>query len=410
LAILGQDRQKSKPGATAPSPSFGRMPAMRLFVSAGEPSGDMHGANLIRALQQFHPGVEVLGFGGERMAESGCRLVFPLCDFAVVGLFRVLASLPHFARILALAEHTFKTERPDALVMIDYPGFHWWLARAARKHRIPVIYFVPPQIWAWGTWRHRKMRRLCDEVLCCLPFEESWLRERKINARYIGHPYFDELGGQRLDGPFLAQQRARPGTIIALLPGSRGQELHYNTGPLLRAAAAIHARRPDVRFLTACLKPHQRDQIEGHARATGLPIEVHAGRTPEIIQLAHSCLAVSGSVGLELLYRGKPSVVIYHYSRIMGIIGNLLKRSPYISLVNLLAGKMLYPEFHSWRCQSDRMAGQILHWLNDREAFEGVCGELKALRQRVAEPGACERAARRILEVVGGAEQKRRAA
>jgi len=383
---------------------------MRLFVSAGEPSGDLHGANLIRALQEYHPGVEVLGFGGDEMQKAGCRLVYPLCNFAVLGLSRVLASLPQFVRLLALADHTFKTQRPDALVMIDFPGFHWWLARRARAHRIPVIYFVPPQIWGWATWRHHKMRRLCDEVLCCLPFEETWLRARKINARYIGHPYFDELRQQRLDGAFLAEQRGRPGTVIALLPGSRTQELQYNTGPLLRAAALVHARRPDVRFLTACLKPHQRDLFADQARRTGLPIEIHAGRTAEIIQLAHSCMAVSGSVGLELLYRGRPSVVIYHYSWLIAILDRLLMRSPYISLVNLLAGKRLFPEYRSVRCLSEVMAGHILHWLNDREAYEGVCGELKAVRQRVAEPGACERAARRILEVVGAVVQKRRAA
>jgi lipid-A-disaccharide synthase len=383
---------------------------MRLFVSAGEPSGDLHGANLVRALHEHHPGIDVLGFGGDEMDRAGCRLVYPLCNFAVMGLWNVLTSLPQFARLLALADRTFREQRPDALVMIDYPGFHWWLARRAKAQGIPVIYFVPPQIWGWATWRHHKMRRLCDEVLCCLPFEESWLKARKINARYIGHPYFDELRQQRLDGAFVAEQRGRPGTVVALLPGSRGHELAYNTGPLLRAAALVHARRSDVRFLTACLKPHHRDEFAARACQSGLPIEVHAGRTAEIIQLAHSCMAVSGSVGLELLYRGRPSVVFYHYSRLISILDRLLMRSPYISLVNLLAGKLLFPEARSSGDLSAMMAGHILHWLNDREAYEGVCGELKALRQRVAEPGACERAARRIVEVVGGGVPKRRAA
>ncbi len=184
---------------------------MRLFISAGEPSGDLHGASLIRSLRERVPNLDVVGFGGERMAEAGCRLVYPLCDHAVIGIGQVLNSLPTFAHILDLARDSFRDERPDALVMIDYPGFHWWLARAARKEGIPVSYFVPPQIWAWATWRAKKMRRLCDQVLCSLPFEEAWLRQRDIPARYIGHPYFDELGQQQLDASFLAAQRPARG-------------------------------------------------------------------------------------------------------------------------------------------------------------------------------------------------------
>ena len=129
---------------------------MRLFISAGEPSGDLHGASLIRCLRERVGDLDVVGFGGDRMAEAGCRLVYPLCDLAVVGFMPVLASVPTFVRILDMARQSFRTEKPDALVMIDYPGFHWWLADCARKHGIPVSYFVPPQIWAWASWRARQ--------------------------------------------------------------------------------------------------------------------------------------------------------------------------------------------------------------------------------------------------------------
>src|ERR1700733_13606222 len=207
---------------------------MRLFISAGEPSGDLHGASLIRCLRERVPDLDVVGFGGDRMAEAGCRLIYPLCDLAVVGFMPVLASVPTFAGILDRARQSFRAEKPDALVMIDYPGFHWWLAGCARKHGIPVSYFVPPQIWAWATWRARKMRRLCDQVLCSLSFEEPWFQQRGIPARYIGHPYFDELAQQQLDPAFLIGQRSLPGPIVAILPGSRGSELHYNLSSLVR--------------------------------------------------------------------------------------------------------------------------------------------------------------------------------
>jgi len=383
---------------------------MRLFISAGEPSGDLHGANLIHALRQRQPGLEIHGFGGERMAAAGCRLAFPLCEMALVGLFRVLANVPKFWRILSLADRVFQEHRPDALVLIDFPGFHWWLARRARAHGIPVLYFVPPQLWGWASWRVHKMRRLTDRVLCTLPFEQEWYRQRNVAAEYIGHPYFDELREQRLDNAFISAQRARPGTIIGLLPGSRNQELYYNLSSLLRAAALLHARRSDVRFLVACFREHHRRQVEERLSGLGLPIEAHVGRTPEIIHLAHSCLAVSGSVSLELLYRGKPTAILYRHHWTGIALAHLLKSCRYITLVNLLANKELFPEYFGTGCPAEALAGHILHWLNDRSAYETLCGELAALRERVAAPGACERAAEAVLAMVGQSETHSRAA
>jgi lipid-A-disaccharide synthase len=358
----------------------------------------------------LQPTLEVHGFGGERMTSAGCNLVYPLCDLATVGIFRVLAAVPRFYRVLSLADQHFRQQRPDALVLIDFPGFHWWLARCAHSHGIPVLYFVPPQLWAWASWRVRKMRRLVDHVLCTLPFEETWYRQHNVPAQYIGHPYFDELRQQRLEGGFVADQRRRPGTIVALLPGSRRSELTNNTPTLIRAAQRIHQRRPDVRFLTACLRPQHKQFFESQLAGLSVPIEVHAGRTPEIIHLAHSCIAVSGSVSLELLYRGKPSAVVYreHLSGIL--LARLLKRCRYISLVNLLADKLLFPEYLTHRCQGEALAEHILHWLNDRTAYELLRGDLSALREKVAKPGACERAADCVLQVLRENQAKPRAA
>src|SRR5205807_3639073 len=163
-----------------------------------------------------------------------------------------------------------------------------------------------------------------------LPFEEEWYRRRRVTAHYVGHPYFDELRGQHLDAAFLGVQRARPGPVVALLPGSRNQELAYNVPSLLRAAALIHARRPDTRFLVACLRAAHARQVESRL-PPGLPVEVHAGRTPEVIELAHSCIAVSGSVSLELLYRAKPSVIVYRQNWLgVAIARRLMMRCPYI--------------------------------------------------------------------------------
>ena len=374
---------------------------MRLFISAGEPSGDMHGANLIHALRARQPGIEFDGFGGERMTEAGCRLLYPLCQHATFGFLPVLRSVPFFANLLERTARFLRNRRPDAVVMLDYPGFHWHLARRAKALGIPVVYFIPPQLWAWAGWRIAKMRRTVSRVLCTLPFEKKWYDQRHVAVEYVGHPYWDELYAQKLDPLFMAEQRSRPGEIVALLPGSRRQEIEQNVPVLLRAAERVHARRPDVRFLAACLRPEQARRVREQARAVHLPLEIHDGRTPEIIELAHSCIAVSGSVSLELLFRAKPTVVLYRVNRGGIVLDRLFRKCPFISLPNLLAGKSLFPEYLTAGCPADPMAEHVVGWLNDEASYGKLCAELTALRDNVAVPGACERAAERVLEVAG---------
>ncbi len=376
---------------------------MRIFLSAGEPSGDMHGANLVASLRREAPHIECAGFGGPRMQEAGCRLNYPLCQLALMGFANILPHAPVFLSLISKTDRYFRHQRPDAVVLIDYPGFNWWVARRAHFHGIPVFYFIPPQLWGWGGWRVRKMQRWVVHVLCTLPFEESWYHERGVPARYLGHPYFDELPRQRLDGDFLAAQRNRPGPIIALLPGSRNQEVSRNFGSMVRAAAKIHAARPDSRFLVACFSAAHRANAEDYLRRQpDLPIEVCSGRTPEIIESAHACLAVSGSVSLELLYRGKPSLIVYRINRVEEKLTKLFKTSPYITLVNLLAGRELFREFLTRECPAAALAEQILSWLNDASAYAAIRAELAELRARVAVPGACARAAQYILQTLAG--------
>jgi lipid-A-disaccharide synthase len=373
---------------------------MLVFICAGEPSGDLHGANLIQALRQRCPDIDCVGFGGDRMAAAGCRLLYPLCRLAVMWFARVLAHAPVFLQLLSLADRYFRRNRPDAVILIDYPGFNWWLARRAYFHRIPVFYFVPPQLWGWAGWRVTKMRRWVDHVLCALPFEEAWYKNRGVRASYVGHPYFDELPRQLLDPSFMAWQRARPGPIVALLPGSRTQEVERNLSTLLRSAGRIHGERPDVRFLVAAFQESQRQFIEAQLTGRRLPVETWTGRTPEIIELAVACVAVSGSVSLELLYRCKPSVVIYRVGWLDLRVARWLKTSRYISLVNLLADKELFPEFLTDRCEAEPISRHVLAWLNDTLVYSQACDELAALRAQAAKAGACGRAADYILSTL----------
>jgi lipid-A-disaccharide synthase len=379
---------------------------MRIFISAGEPSGDLHGSNLTLALRRARPDVDCVGFGGDRMEQVGCRLLYPLCRHAITGWARVINHAAAFLRLLRQADAYFREQRPDAVVLIDFPGFHWWLARRARAHGIPVFYFVPPQLWAWAGWRVKKVRRFVDHVMCSLPFEPDWYQARGVTAHYLGHPYFDELPQQQLNAAFVEAEQDRPGTVIGLLPGSRNQELEQNLTTILGAARIIHAARPETRFLVACYKEDHRRHVEERLGAVGAPIEAHAGRTAEIIHLARATIAVSGSVGLELLYRGKPSVVVYRAHPVPLWLSQFLRKCRYISLVNLLADRELFPEFLTHRDEAEKVAGRLLHWLNDDGAYSEVCERLNELKARVAVPGACRRAAEYVFDALKGRETK----
>src|SRR5262245_36265150 len=370
---------------------------MHIFISAGEPSGDLHGASLIPELKKLDPTVRLTGFGGDRMAAAGCRLLYPLSKLSVMFFLHVIKNIFTFRRLLNHAQKFYRRERPDVVVVIDYPGFHWKLAERAKAEGIPVVYFVPPQIWAWAQWRVKKMRRLMTHVLSALPFEHEWLAERGVPSTYIGHPYFDELAAQRLDESFLQAERARPGRLVGILPGSRNKEVSKNIPEMLRAARLLHGRLPDTRFLVAAFNERQAAMAREVVGQWDMPVEVHVGRTPEIIELAECCVAVSGSVSLELMYRRKPAVVVYRVQRIDRKVSEFFIKVRFITLVNLLAGEEVYPEFLTDRDPSAKVAERLEEFLTNPPRRAGVVKKLDDLCDQVAKPGACARAAEFIL-------------
>jgi lipid-A-disaccharide synthase len=382
---------------------------MRIFISCGEPSGDLHAANLIRSLRKLFPDAEFTGFGGTHMEAAGARLLFPLVNLAVMWFLQVFLNLFTFVRLVFQADRHFRDHHPDAVVLVDYPGLHWWIARRAKARGIPVIYFVPPQIWAWAGWRVKKIKKYFDLVLCSLPFEPDWYSARGFkNAVFVGHPYFDELKDRPLDADFLAAQRARSGELLAILPGSRTQELLRNLPDMLRAANKLAATRPGVHFGIACL--HERHQklaqeilanvLAKEGASPGLEVEVHAGKTPELIRLARAAWAVSGSVGLELLVESLPSVILYKIRRFDLWVASFFIKARYISLVNLLADNELFPEYLTWKDASDELVRCALSWLDDPAARDEARMALATLRYHVARPGASDRAALCIAQLL----------
>ena len=181
---------------------------MRIFFSAGEPSGDQHAAHLIQELRARNPKIQTEGFGGPEMQKQGCLLLFELTQLAVMGFLRVVPMLAKFRRLVIQAEAFFDDAPPDAVVLVDFPGFNWWIAKAAKRRGIPVFYYMPPQLWAWAPWRIRRVRKWVDHVICALPFEYEWYKSRGVNAIWVGHPFFDEVASHKLDSELVKELRA----------------------------------------------------------------------------------------------------------------------------------------------------------------------------------------------------------
>ncbi len=396
---------------------------MQIFFSVGEPSGDLHGANLIRALKDRHPDWEFVGYGGPKMETAGCRLHADLTQLAVMWLAQALLNIRKFLNLLSRANRYFQEQRPELVILIDYPGFNWWIARKAKAAGIPVVYYGTPQLWAWAGWRVSKMRRFVDHVLCKLPFEQKWFRDRGCHATFIGHPYFDELRSRTLDQQFVDQQAAYSAPLVTILPGSRTQEVRLNLPQFLKTAQIIQQQVPKTRFAVAVYKQQQLGMVNELVKKSGQAVEVHVGRTAELIHSAHCCLACSGSVSLELLYHTRPSAILYQISRLGYAAQWFLRKVRYITLVNLLTADDLFadrsagiydpadprdqhvlmPEYLTCKDRTTDLADHMVRWLTNHEACESRTQELIALKDQVAQGGASHRAAEYICNLANPA-------
>ncbi len=390
-----------------------------VFFSVGEPSGDLHAANLITALRRYQA-VNCRGWGGPRMARAGCHLDGDLTQWAVMGVREVIRLLPHFWRLYRRTNAFFRTERPDLVVLVDYPGFNWWVARAAKRHGIPVVYYGVPQLWAWASWRVVKVRRLVDLLLCKLPFEATWYEARGCRAVYVGHPYFDQLAHCQLDNRFIESVRSSGRFLVTILPGSRRQEVQANLPWFLQAAEQLVELIPDVHFAIASLNETQAMWARSYVQQCRAPVNVYAGKTPELIQAADCCWACSGSVSLELLYFEKPSAILYWVPPLAyWFIRYFLIRVPFITLVNLLAFDNLFerplrpfdprqtgadavpfPEFPTCRDRSADLVAYARLWLTDLEARQRKVAQLRELKTRIVQGGASQRAASIIHQLL----------
>ena len=405
--------------------------ALTIFFSVGEPSGDLHGANLIRELRERQPNTRCVGYGGPQMASAGCELHSDLTKLAVMWIAKVIVNFHRFLGLLFQADRYFRDKRPDAVVLIDYPGFNWWIARRAKARGIPVFYYGTPQLWAWAPWRVKKMQRFVDHVLCKLPFEPDWFAARGCHATYVGHPYFDELATRQLDSGFVNDTKQSADAIVTLLPGSRNQEVALHLPQFLKTVGHIQADPQSngtdrkVHFAIASYSAAHAVTARAMLAAAKLPnpdaVSVHVHRTAELIEAATVCLACSGSVSLELLYHAKPSIILYQVSRLGYWLQNRFRIARYITLVNLLATDNIerdpaaeydpddatsesvpLPEYLTCEDRTTDMARRVVRLLDNPSEREVVRSRLIRLREKFGSGGASKRAAAYMLEVLHG--------
>ncbi|QDT38791.1 lipid-A-disaccharide synthase [Stratiformator vulcanicus] len=388
---------------------------MHFFFSVGEPSGDEHAAHLIAELRKRVPNAEFSGYGGPQMAAAGQRQDFQLTDLAVMGLFKIIPLLGQFIRLARLAKQLMRERKPDALILVDFPGFNFVVAKAAKKLGIPVIYYMPPQMWAWGGWRIGKIRRTVDRVLCGLSFEAEWYADRGVDAVFVGHPFFDAVAEKQLDEDFLVERSTDERRTVGILPGSRGQEIARNWPIMLDVMQRLAAKHPNVNFRVANYREEHRTicQAAYEDLENPFPVEFSVGKTSEIIELAECCLIVSGSVSLEVMARRTPAVVVFRYNMLWAVLDKIFLQCRFITLVNLIAGREVMPEFRfasddNWHAEV--IADAVDRWLACPQDLDRSRRELSQLAAGAAEPGATSRAADAILERLGGMQPQSRVA
>lgn len=394
---------------------------MKIFFSVGEPSGDVHGANLIRELKRQNPDTQCVGFGGPLMREAGFEPLFDLTSLAVMWVFEVLIHIRKFYALADEAEAYFQTEKPDAVVLIDYPGFNWHIAKRAKRCGIPVFYYSPPQVWSWRQSRVQKMRQNTDLIFSGLPFEAQWLREHGCCVEYVGHPFFDEVQRQPRNTDFM-RKIASHGPLVALLPGSRTKEVERNFPVFWNAALKIHEKKNNVHFCVAAFRETHAEWIRNFIAqktenlSTPPSLSIFTGHTAEIIQASRCCVSVSGSVSLELLNYTRPTVISYRVSRFGWWTQWVFRCVKYITLVNLLSvsnpfqrfnrefrpntpeySEVLFPEYLTYSDRSGWIADDILNWLENDDAYQTTLKRLETLRSEIALPGAAQRASEEIF-------------
>lgn len=404
------------PDATAAARGASPRPAGGgLLVVAVEASADLHGASVLRELRALHPGLRAFGAAGPLLRAEGCEALVRAEDLSVMGIAEVLPAIPRILRALRTLRAAAEELRPRAALLIDSPDFNLRLARKLRARGIPVVYFIGPSVWAWRTSRVRQIARDVLRMLVILPFEAAFYARHGVRAVYVGNPLADarspadDAAADRSPERLRERRRAlgldpdRP--VLALLPGSRRQEIRRLWRPLLEAALRLRATRPELQIAVPVAPTLPRALLEPLARDLQVPVVFFAGRAPEVLACADAAAVASGTAALEAALAQAPAVVVYRLSWLSWLLARLLVRVRFAALPNLLAGRALVPELLQGDCRPDRIAAALSPLLEAGPVRELQLEGLRALRRDLVPAGggsAARRAAEEIAAVLEG--------
>jgi len=350
---------------------------VKILISAGEPSGDLHGAAVARALKTRFPDAQLYGFGGDLMRAEGVQLRAHADQMAVMGFFEVARHLPFFLGLLADVRRELEEEPPDLVLPIDYPGFNLRLARYAKDRHLPVLYYIAPQVWAWHRSRMKDLADNTDALAVVLPFEEALFREAGARVSFVGHPLLDVPAPKATREQFCAQIGVDPNRpILAVLPGSRKQEVQSHLALFTAAAARVQQEMPDVMPVIA--------QAPGIADGDLRSRFPTTRATRELLQHAHAALTKSGTSTLECALAVTPMVIAYRMNPLTYQLARHLVDVEHIGLVNLIAGERVAPEFVQDAGTPESLSQALLPLLREGDARSRMIAQLKAVRARLS--------------------------
>ena len=376
----------------------------KVMLSCGEPSGDLYAGALTTEIRRLDPTADVFGLGGEQLAASGGRLVRDFGGLAVTGLAEVVPALPRLWATYRRLVTTARAERPDVFVAIDYPGFNFRLGASVAELGIPVVYYISPQVWAWRRGRLRTMKRFVTRALVIFPFEEALYREADIPVAFVGHPLLDLATPALGRDAFRQAYRLDPeAPTVAVLPGSRANELRMILPDLVGAVERIARAVPSVQFVIA-RAPNLPDALfEPLARLTRVTSRVPCiveSQTDAVLVAADVVLTASGTATIQTAIHGRPMVVVYRLSPLTYWMGRRFVRVNAFGMVNLVAEKPIVPEFLQEAFTPEAVAGEAVRFLTDETHAATTRAELRTVREKLGGSGASRRAAEQVLDVV----------
>ena len=377
----------------------------KIMIMSGEASGDLHGANLAREIWKRDPATAIYGVGSKQMQGAGVRMLADASEISVVGITEVLTHLGAIYRVYASLKRFLKHERPDLLILIDFPDFNIMLGKAARKLGIPVLYYISPQVWVWRTGRIKTIAGLVKAMIVVFPFEVPLYEQAGVDVRFVGHPLTDvvrsELTREQAKSAFGLEISRR---VIALLPGSRKSELMYLLPDMLAAAKILLTRFPDLQFVLPVAPTLDLSFVRTFVEQSSVPVRVVEGRVYDALRASNAAIVTSGTATLETGLMAVPMVIVYRTSAVTYYILSKLVHAGvnHVGLVNIVAGERLVPELIQKELTPQHIADAVAKMLIDPVYYERIRAGLDTVRKRLGDSGASARAASVVREFLAG--------